>query len=756
MKRAKKNQDPTAGDTDTTPVEGPIPLVAQSHPDLSKGATVYLRPAILPHPGRDVIRRVVISPRPRTPSPFGGRMGDHTIAWQVHLDALKAVLHNLTLPEAINKVQTLYDGATAWMSKLDSTQMKLFLWLEDHEDRAPRLEDAAHRTVTGLDLARRVLVDGPRKKKDGSMETQDEVHARAADTLGVAVAHYLAYVNYLPYATVFNPSARGSIGSGEGRYRNLLIAHERHSLHLDRLAHQREEDAKLAAEQMDTEQPGQPAQPKPQPPKDPDPPYTADQVKDALWRMFSYDAALRESGIVFLLDPEAAKVPRASYEELSTLAENLEKLVSGVGSVAMTPTDVETKAETIAQRYARPTDDQELFHAAKAIKTAARSVVGLSPGTGKQRLRELRDGEGRHIGTSLSRALLSVQAIEALAKDAAARVEAIIPTLVHEHQSLVAAAYPRSVTYSGFFGASAAEAAKAKLTAELRRLFPKADLGKEAVTKLLTRIAAAWTTMSALPDATAGSNAWVDDAANDPLVVTFTAGQPLVVNGRAPAPPGVTGMGCHTTAWVVQCGALSRQLARAANEDRAMETVRQLVADDLKSEVMKLDRLLPIIQLEGGQLDELFDAALEALTAATAGEAATAYLSFRNLLPFATVDTGDRGGHGEKTDAGLKETYDAKALADTVSLVAEDLAMLRAQSYGARLSKIATGLRKSLKEGETYWGSPTALREAVTASASRLNALARDLRRGSVPDATKVISAARWDEHNRLYNLFHS
>ncbi|MFI6903123.1 hypothetical protein ACIBKY_17805 [Nonomuraea sp. NPDC050394] len=755
MKRLKLDQDPTAGETDTTPVEGPIPLVAQSHPNLPKGATVYLRPAILPNPGSDIIRRVVISPRPRTPSPFGARMGDHTIAWQVHLDALKAVLHNLTLTEAINKVQALHDEATAWMSRLDSTQMKLFLWLEDHEERAPRLEDAAHRTVTGLDLARRILAEGPRKKADGSMETADEKRARAADTLGVAVAHHLAYVNYLPYATVFNPSARGSIGSGEGRYRNMLIAHERHSLFIDRLAAQRQEEAKLAAEQMDTEQPGRPAQPKPQPPKDPDPPYTADQVKEALWRMFSYDAALRESGIIFLLDPEAAKVPRASYKELAILAENLEKLVSGIGSIAMTPTDVETMAETIAQRYARPTDDQELFHAAKAIKTAARSVVGLSPGTGKQRLRELRDGEGRHVGTSLSRALLSVQAIEALAKDAAARVEAIIPTLVHEHQSLVATAYPRSVTYSGFFGASAAEAAKAKLTAELRRLFPGADLGQEAITKLLTRIAAAWTRMSALPDAT-GSNAWVDDAANDPLVVTFTAGQPLVVNGRAPAPPGVTGMGCHTTAWVVQCAALSRQLVGAANEDRAMATVRQLVTDDLTSEVMKLDRLLPIIQLEGGQLDELFDAALEALTAATAGEAATAYLNFRNLLPFATVDTGDRGGHGEKADAGRKETYDAKALADTVSLVAEDLARLRARSYGTRLSAIATGLRKSLKEGETHWGSPTALREAVTASASRLNALARNLRSGSVPDATKVISTARWDEHNRLYTLAHS
>ncbi|MFD9946527.1 hypothetical protein ACFWYW_10355 [Nonomuraea sp. NPDC059023] len=755
MKRAKKNQDPTAGDTDTTPVEGPIPLVAQSHSDLPKGATVYLRPAILPQPGSDLIRRVVISPRPRTPSPFGARMGDHTIAWQVHLDALKAVLHNLTLTEAIGKVQALHDEATAWMSNLDSTQMKLFLWLEDHEERAPRLEDAAHRTVTGLDLARRVLRDGPRKKQDGSMETQDEVRARAADTLGVAVAHHLAYVNYLPYATVFNPSARGSIGSGEGRYRNVLIAHERHSLSMDRLALQREEEAKLAAEQMETEQPGQPAQPKPQPPKDPDPPYTAVQVKDALWRMFSYDAALRESGIIFLLDPEAAKVPRTSYDELATLAENLEKLVSGIGSFAMTAADIETKAETIAQRYARPTDDQELFHAAKSIKTAARSVIGLSPGSGKERLRELRKGEGRHVGTALSRALLSVQAIESLAKDAAARVEAIVPTLVHEHQSLVAAAYPRSVTYSGFFGASAATEARAKLTAELRRLFPGADLGKEEVTNLLTRIAAAWKTMPVLPDAT-GSNAWVDDAANDPLVVTFTAGQPLVVNGRAPAPPGVTGMGCHTTAWVVQCGALSRQLATAANEDLAMAKVRQLVTDDLKSEVMKLDRLLPIIQLEGGQLDELFDAALEALTATTAGEAATAYLSFRNLLPFATVDTGDRGGHGEKADAGRKETYDAKALADTVSLVQEDLARLRAHSYGKRLSTIASGLRKSLKEDETHWGSPTALREAVTASAKRLNALARQLRLGTVPDATKVISTARWDEHDRLYTLAHS
>ncbi|RJL33135.1 hypothetical protein [Bailinhaonella thermotolerans] len=710
----------------------PLPLTPQLHLDLPKGATVHLRPA-LRITDKQVIERVVISPRPRTPSPYGNRMGDHTVAWQVHLDAIRAELHGLTLGEAVDWMRIRHDEAVVWMGQADSTQMKLFTWLDDHEQRAPLLEDSAQRAIEAVSAARTHLDAG--------------MNDLAVTALCTAIAQHLAYLNYLPYATVRSPSARGSVGSGEGRQRRLVVEYERACLKAELEARARAEAARERAKQaqrtggavpMETERkPEFPARP---------------ELKDPLWRLFSFDAALRETGLVHLLDPGAAKRVRDDYDTLSGHSESLLRLLRGTGSTATDSDTIASQADAIAERYKAVSTSEDLFGAAIAIRNAAADVMKMSQDPPGVRKKEATRQQGI-IGGYLGRALLAVQAAEALAANAGPRVAAIMAFLMHEHQSLACVAYPRSVVAAGLLGPSPRQAARDRLVAEVTALHPKADLTAKPFTDMLALFDTEYGGLAGLPD-TNRSNEWVADADNDPLVVTWTQGRPLDVNGRAPAPGGVAGMGSHTTSWIIQCKAVSRMLVTAPNEGAAFATLDEAVAKELASDVMRLDTLLPLAQLQAGQLHALFDAAVETLTAETVSEAATGYLCFRNLLPYATVDAGNRAGQGERGDGTLTETFDTKSLEDAATLQARELTQER-ETYVKALPLIAASLEETLREdeGEHPWNKSDVVRKAVAACAKRLRAFARTLRTAVPKDVAQRIQEVRSKEHGRLHAL---
>jgi hypothetical protein len=151
------------------------------------------------------------------------------------------------------------------------------------------------------------------------------------------------------------------------------------------------------------------------------------------------------------------------------------------------------------------------------------------------------------------------------------------------------------------------------------------------------------------------------------LVVSYdSASQEISVNGRAAAPTGVEGMGSHTTAWLVEVEALKTLIKNAADP---LAALWDEVTDDLSSEVMELDAFLPGDQLTAGQVFDILDAAQDVADATSVPDGARCYLEFRNLLPFATVDAGDRAGKGEALGT-LSGTFDKESVQHAAGLQA--------------------------------------------------------------------------------------
>ncbi|MFI6317014.1 hypothetical protein ACIBG8_05825 [Nonomuraea sp. NPDC050556] len=714
-------------------------LQPRQHPDLPKGAIVHLRPAVLLSGDKSRVTRVGISPKPRTPSPFGNRMGDHTIAWQVHLDAIKAMFFGQTPNAAHDLLKSLHTEATHWMPDVNSDQAVRLSWLDDADARAELLEDASYHTLHHLTDAERELLNG---------------HAdQGAAALSAAIAHHLAYVNYLPFSTVRNLSSRGSIGSAEGHQRRIVMTYERHVL---------AQETKKPDEGMVVEAKPKPTLPRSdtvvitpeqQPPVElPPQPPTAGEVKQALWRLFSFDAALRETGLDYLLVPTKVAAMRAEYDELSKMSESLTKHISKRLSFILDVDAISTKADMIYNAYKESTENEHIFAAASAMRNAIRALSFRALETPAQR-RTATSSEQRSIGVHLGLALTAVTDAEDLVKQGDKRVVSVMAALLHEHQRLCCIAYPRSVVHSGFVQPSPADAGVEALRAYLATRHPALMAG-DTVKNLLTNLKTELDRAPALPG-TGHSNAWVGVDTGDPLVVTFQPPQAMVINGRAPAPGGVAGMGCHTTAWIIQSTAVKRLLVHAADEPSALDILQQAVTADLASEVMKLDALLPLAQIEAGQLDALFDAAAATMAATSAGEGATAYLTFRNLLPYATVDAGDRGGHGETLQATLRETFDDDALDQTIGLHVADLAS-RKDVYVKRLRTAAAALRKQIKDGNEDWTAYGVVRQAVLDSAKRLAATAVKIDKGTAGDVGAAIRKARKDEHAVLFARAHS
>lgn len=707
------------------------------HPDLPKGAIVHLRPAVLLSGDKSHVTRVGISPKPRTPSPFGNRMGDHTIAWQVHLDAIKAMFFGKTPREAHDLLQFLHTEATHWMPDVNSDQAVRLGWLDEADARAELLEDASYHTLYHLADAERELLNGNLDKGTAS--------------LSPAIAHHLAYINYLPFSTVRNLSSRGSIGSAEGHQRRIVMTYERHVL--AQQTKKPDQATPVAARPTLPRGDTVVMTPEQQPPVElPPQPPTAAEVKQALWRLFSFDAALRETGLDYLLAPTKVAAMRAEYDELSTMSESLTKHISKRQSFILNEDHISARADAIYNAYKDTTENEHIFAAASAMRNAIRALGFSVLETPTQR-RTATSSEQRSIGVHLGLALTAVTDAEDLVKHGDKRVVSVMSALLHEHQRLCCIAYPRSVVYSGFVQPSAADAAVEGLRAYMAARYPTL-MASETVKNLLTSLKTELSRAPALPG-TDHSNAWVGVDTGDPLVVTFLPPQPMVINGRAPAPGGVAGMGCHTTAWIIQSTAVKRLLARAADEPSALDLLQQAITTDLASEVMKLDALLPLAQIEAGQLGDIFDAAAATMAATSAGEGATAYLTFRNLLPYATVDAGDRGGHGETLLASSRDTFDEDALDQTIGLHVADLAK-RKDVYVKGLRTAAAALKKQIKDGNEDWTAYDVVRKAVLDSARRLAAMAGKIDKGTAGDVGAAIKKARKGEHAVLYAKAHS
>ncbi len=137
----------------------------------------------------------------RTESPFSGTMGAHTTAWIAHLDSVRRLLINKTLPQAMEALKTraleaMQDPGVELSGKIDEKhQVKLI--------GAYNLLNTANGKVEAT-------------TKAGGVEQmaflEDYIHC------------YLRFVNFLPLSTI--SVGRLPNGRSEGQHRNFLLNYE--------------------------------------------------------------------------------------------------------------------------------------------------------------------------------------------------------------------------------------------------------------------------------------------------------------------------------------------------------------------------------------------------------------------------------------------------------------------------------------------------------------------------------------------------
>jgi hypothetical protein len=724
-------------------------LIPVAHPELPAGATVRMRPRVTA--GADD-RTNGIQVSGRTPSPFGGPMGDHTVAWQALVDAVRAQLHGLPVADAVVALLIAHGAASAWMDQPGSLGRLLLRQLgADATQRRPRLEDASFRVSDHAGLASAAARDGD--------------PAKALGELGRAVAYHLAYLNYLPFATVQAATARGSHGSGEGAYRKLLTDYERGS----------QPDA--TAQVLPPGDQGRTA------------------LTGALWALFDFRAAIRASHIRYVLDDSIATSTtadaaalEAGLADLVTISERLSDSSTGTltGQDAGQLTRIQAAGEFIRVRNSvryldisaaggKVRDDAAAILEARGAGTVPSRKAWLNPGT--------KTGRDRAATTQLyvnSAASQAAEIAEAAAA-APARAAAVLASLLHKHQRTVATAYPRSVRMSEFLGATPSVTAWAVLQQALAADQELAALpvSQERAVRLTALRQAFTTTYQALsPIEIAASNSWAAAAGKEALVVVYTqvpAGQAkFTVDGRADAPTGVEGQGSHTTAWVLETAAMNALVDAAASPAEACEALKAALTEDLarKVGVLTLDHYLPADQLQAGQLPDVFSAAAACLAAAAVQDpslAAASFLRYRNLLPFATVDAGDRGGHGEDINAAAATLFDRGSLEHATDLLQDAIRDDTTRFDAAAALKTAADVLKAeidrtvAVDGSDPW--PDLVKKAARLSRGRLNKRSAALSADElgVPAAAAADAAAaatmiqrnRWQEHQRTYQELH-
>ncbi|MFI0419163.1 hypothetical protein [Spongiactinospora sp. 9N601] len=619
----------------------------------------------------------------RTPSPFGGPMGDHTSAWASVVDSLHASLHGRPVAESVRTLRERQRDAEAWRPGDDSTGGKLWRTLDpsEQERREGPLEHYSGQVHDLLDQAERAL-SGP--------DTADQ----APGLLARAIGHHLAYGNLLPYTTVPAQGQTGSKGSGEGAARTAVLKVERH----------------------------------------PDAPFSAAGTRENLWKLFSMEAAVREADVERVVAPERTKGVVDDIKKAKELSDRVSGLIQAGDRLkfAGQADSIITAARNLA---AHDTGYRDLHDMTAQVIQTVRAVQDLAVDTrpmNPRLLKEYQEALDRRSGALDSlKESLDVTADQALEKSAL-----ILAHLLYKHQTTVATAYPNAVGRSDFLTADAAEAAARRLRDHLA-----ADPGNDpaAITRLTKRAEELHAALEPRPQVAADSG-WAADSATGDLVVAFS-GKELVVQGRAAAPRGVGGHGSHTTAWMCEVDAVRRMLTVSGKERIAArlgtETTKALDGDLMK----KLAALLPAEQLEGGQLPAVFDAAASVLAAGSPEESIKAYLGFRNLLPYATVDAGSRDGHGERRGAKAKALFDEESLQAAIDQKRLEFEDSRRGATIAAMREAAHALTTLLPR----WTGP--VRRAATTTAA---ALTEPIDTAALAD---TIMSVRRAEHRRIYNL---
>ncbi|MCP9952606.1 hypothetical protein [Actinomadura madurae] len=807
--------------------------------DLPEGTKVRLRPQIVLEDGK--IARVLFG-RQRTPSPFGGgRMGDHTVAWQALVDSVHALVHGLTLEEAIAEVEKRQKEVQAWMEPSASRDVigrRVFRLLDDPSARKPLLEDTAGRVRTLIDDAKKAW-----DKRQGTTTPSDEMtHAQpvadetdledfadfkyfenpeslskeaeskaekeisdklgtvldeagekaptltAEELLARAIAHHLAYLNYLPFATVPAESARGSKGASEGRLRSHIIDIERYGepgddltsreFELDSPQDEIIQDSKEESEEssaVSSSAQGLSASSETSTREAVDLDAERVSIEEALWGLFAFEAAIREAEVELVVRPGEAQESWKTCDGLAKLANDLlyqfpqyldrppKAMRKGRPEIPAKLADITMDRQAVLQAVRTTTrplvqrEDEyfEVVHLSLLMRDVAGSLIDKVPG--ELTSREYRELENHKVDISSRLIALRnlIGHLESKRETGLADAAAILAYLLRDHQETVARAYPRSVTVTDFLGSRTkrgpAKAAAARLQTEIAggRL-SGGGLDEEKVRELGGMVESIYQEAGDSVEP-AQSNTWAEKSDVTDLVVNYSAGR-LTVTGRAPAPLGVEGMGSHTTAWLVEVMALQWVVATTfdANED-PLPVIQGTVKEELRSKVLELDCLLPADQLCSGQLHAVFDAAVRTLEAEGIQSAAENYLRFRNLLPYATVDAGDRGGHGERRDAGKRRLFDEESLLQAAGQKADEYSPERLNSTIEALQSTAAALESNPGKG---WATQKAVMEAVQLSIGRLKREAKALADPHpLPEheLVKKIMRVRRGEHNRVY-----
>ncbi|MFI6918974.1 hypothetical protein ACIBIZ_03395 [Nonomuraea spiralis] len=714
-----------------TDIWGTVKFQARKH-DLPAGGVVHLRPLVdlRGDTGPKKIAGILISRLQRTPSPFGNRMGDHTTSWQGVVDSVRAALYGKTVKEAATALLAMQATAQAQVSDPDGAARDLLMRLEtvDATDAAGRIEP--------LENSARLVAE------QCAIALSEKNESKAAQALATAVAQHLNFLNHLPFSTVPAASARGSTGSGEGTYRGALLAYEAKA-------------AKLAADKGT-------AAPKPRT-------YEQNDMRTALWKMFAFDAAMRESYVEYALNPQSYGDVAEQYSELQKVNDELDKALT---AVATNKGRVEALKD-IPGLLGRIDDVQKtagiyqgMHRAAGALKAKAEDAR-----TRLQQPHTARRAEtARKVIASAKNAHILAEAgqvaadLKKIGDGAPEYAVVVLSNLLYKHLRVMAAAYPHAVTaaglpdpVSGKLGRPAAEMMVKQLEGALRReymdLFPKRT-EPEQYAPLIESITQ---TLAGLPPITVEprTTSWASEAADTNLVVDFDPAlkESLVINGRAPAPPGVAGMGCHTTAWAIETQHANHLVSDASSGPQAVKALKEAVRKDLQSRVMELAALLPAEQIEGRQLAGLFDEAASVLNAPDASTAAMAYLSFRNLMPFATVNEGDRGGHAEKKDGGLDITFDKTAMKLAADHKRDELTTDPKSLAGKLLAErdlLATELER-WEDDDTLATAVETVRARLKEQADFLKRAKRDELAEYAEEAGKKVYDTRLVEHKRVW-----
>jgi hypothetical protein len=191
--------------------------------------------------------------------------------------------------------------------------------------------------------------------------------------------------------------------------------------------------------------------------------------------------------------------------------------------------------------------------------------------------------------------------------------------------------------------------------------------------------------------------------------------QPLKLNGRAPNPPVITGMGSHSTSWTAETRAVNELVSRAVTAG-----------------------LNPVEALQDRMLAEL---------ATTVTGAAAAYLRFRNQLPYATVDDGDRGGKAEGSSNEANDHIDAASLVEAADTQHNEVGD---NDQRAELATVMAAAATSLTTQKATWDAR--LHAAVDLSAGRLTARSQKLRSDAPTNRSDILNA-RAAEHSETAEL---